>query len=135
MTACVTTGGQAQPIARHIVHIGVDGLRPDCMNNAPGGNPNMMTRIAGEGTSTLTHARTVTETWSGPGWTANLCAMDSYLTGVTDNSWRPPWKGQPQPITPVTGNDKPFPCVYQTIKEQSPNTRYFVGYNVIGIIY
>ena len=38
------------PIANHVVHIGIDGLRPDCIGLAPGGAPNILQRL-GEGVS------------------------------------------------------------------------------------
>ena len=50
---------QRPPLAKHVLHIGIDGLRPDCMVDATSGLPNIMGRIAHEGTYTLTNARTV----------------------------------------------------------------------------
>ena len=120
----------AQSIAKHVVHIGIDGLRPDCMNNAPGGNPNIMGRIAAQGAYTLTKGRAIIETTSAPGWTANLCAMDSTLTGILNESWTPPWEGNVQRITPVTG-DKPFPCIYQEIKRQQPTIRLIIFLRIL----
>ena len=40
--------GQTGPYASHVVHIGIDGLRPDCIELAPGGAPNMLTRFRSE---------------------------------------------------------------------------------------
>ena len=50
---------QRYPLARHVLHIGIDGLRPDCMPNATSGLPNMLRRLAHQGTYTLERARTV----------------------------------------------------------------------------
>ena len=44
------------PLVHHVVYIGINGLAP-CFVNAPGGAPNIQ-RLAKEGTSTLTLART-----------------------------------------------------------------------------
>ena len=46
-----------------------------------------------QGAYTISGARTVLKTWSGPGWTAMLCGMDVEVTGVRGNSWVPPWMG------------------------------------------
>ena len=40
---------QRYPLARHILHICIDGLRPDCMPNATSGMPNMLDRLAYQG--------------------------------------------------------------------------------------
>ena len=32
-------------MAHHVIHMGIDGLRPDCIELAPGGAPNMLTRL------------------------------------------------------------------------------------------
>ena len=50
---------QRPPLAKHVLHIGIDGLRPDCMVDATSGLPNIMGRLAYEGTYTLTQGRTV----------------------------------------------------------------------------
>lgn len=34
-----------QPTANHVVHIGIDGLKADCIELAPGGAPNMLQRM------------------------------------------------------------------------------------------
>ncbi len=34
------------PIANHVVQIGIDGLKPDCIKNAPGGAPNILGRLS-----------------------------------------------------------------------------------------
>ena len=35
-----------KPLAHHVVHIGIGGLRPDCIYDAPGGAPNLRKRMA-----------------------------------------------------------------------------------------
>ena len=44
----MTGNGQNEPIAHHVVHIGIDGLRPDCIELAPGGAPNLLSRFTSE---------------------------------------------------------------------------------------
>ena len=40
--------GQIDVIANHVVHIGIDGLRPDRIELAPGGSPNLLKRFRSE---------------------------------------------------------------------------------------
>lgn len=111
------------PRAKHVIHIGIDGLRPDCIEGVIGGAPNMMKRLAREGTFTLTRATTTLITVSAPGWSATLCGMDTESTGITSNDWSPPWRGHKQEITPVTGNDQELPCIFKELKSQDPSIR------------
>ena len=53
---------QRYPLARHILHICIDGLRPDCMPYATSGMPNMLDRLAYQGT--YTRVRTVLWYWN-----------------------------------------------------------------------
>ena len=50
---------QRPPLAKHVLHIGIDGLRPDCMIDATSGLPNIIGRLAYNGAYTLTQGRTV----------------------------------------------------------------------------
>ena len=126
---------EEQPIAprpakaKHVLHIGVDGLRPDCFPQAPGGAPNIIQRIGGQGTWTLERARTVLKTFSGPAWTSVVCGMSCERTGVLDNFWTPSWLGANRDITPVFGKDTPFPCILDVLKGQDKNIRTAMFYN------
>jgi len=61
---------------------------------------------------------------SGPGWSSILCSLDPTDTGVINNYWLPPWMtNESNPITPVSGNDLPFPCVWEVIKKQNPDLK------------
>ena len=60
--------------ARHVVHIGIDGLHP-CFVQAPGGAPNIVDRIGVDGSWTLTMGRTALRSASGPGWSNMLSGV------------------------------------------------------------
>ena len=60
-------------VARHVVHIGIDGLHP-CFVEA--GAPNIIDRLGAEGAYTLTMGRTALESVSAPGW-SNLITGES----------------------------------------------------------
>ena len=51
------------------------------------------------------------------------------IQGIHDNEWLPPWKGNKQGITPVTGNASPIPCVFETIKKQEPSAKTAMFYD------
>jgi len=114
----------------HVLLIGVDGLKPACIENATGGAPNIH-KLMQQGSWTTTRARTTIETVSAPGWSAILCGMDSTSTGIHDNNWEAPWiKGNPkQAITPVTGNENPFHCVFTAVKNASLSTAAFYDWD------
>jgi len=74
-------------LANHVLHIGIDGLHP-CFVNSSTGAPNIMNRIAAEGTYTLTRGRTELESWSAPSWVAILCSLPMETSGTFSSSWR-----------------------------------------------
>ncbi|CAH1792115.1 unnamed protein product [Owenia fusiformis] len=126
------SGVQSKPknaIVNHVVHIGIDGLKPACITNSSTGSPNILHRLGKMGTSTMVNARTTIQTVSAPGWSTTLCAMAPTSTGAISNSWTAPWLGTTQDITPVTGNAHPMPCVFGTIKSQSPDTKTAAFYD------
>ena len=75
--------------------------------------------VLSQGTSTLTLGRTVSRAMSLMGWSATLTSMPPELTGVKSNFWTPPWLDPPNTtypephLTPVMGNQSPFPVVFQ----------------------
>jgi len=115
------------PRARHVLHIGIDGLHPDCLLNATNGAHNMLERMVKQGTYTFTRGRTVLNTVSAPGWSTTLCSQGVETSGVTGNGWEPVWQGSKESISPVTGLSWPFPCVFQSLKSQdaSIHTAYY----------
>jgi len=75
-------------------------------------------------------ARTIIQTISAPGWSSILCSLDPVDTGIIDNSWEAPWyTKKPLPITPITGNSKPFPCIFEEIKTQNNSLKTHFYYN------
>lgn len=112
--------------------IGIDGLNPLYITED---NINLKWLIE-HGASTM-KARGAIEALSAPGWTQILCCMDSKLTGVVNNYWLPPWAGfGVQNITPVTGQNMPFPCVFENIKKQNINitTLYYYDWDWLQIL-
>lgn len=107
---------------RHTVVIGIDGFDP-CFVDSPLGAPNIMTRLGEQGTYTISGGRTTLETVSVPAWMAFQCGAPMETTGASSNSWVSPWKGYDWPITPVTGLDIPFPCIYRALKQRDNNIR------------
>ena len=74
-------GQSGAPRVKHVVHIGIDGLKPDCLFRDTDGAPNILKRLGNKGTWTLTRSRTTIETVSAPGWSASLCGMSPVSTG------------------------------------------------------
>ncbi|CAH1797122.1 unnamed protein product [Owenia fusiformis] len=129
----IVTKTQPRRLFKHVVHIGIDGLKPDCIANATGGASNI--RKLGEGGSwTHTKARTVIQTVSGPSWTAALCSLGPRMSGVRNNQWKVPWiksnNFTPQ-IPPITGVNQPFPCIFEILKKQDSDfqTAYFFNWD------
>ncbi|MFM7856593.1 MAG: alkaline phosphatase family protein, partial [Flammeovirgaceae bacterium] len=99
---------------------GIDGFLTKCFvpNQFPG-----FTWLLNKGSYTF-QARTSIYSISAPGWSNIMCAQSSEETGITDNDWWAPWVNQkPYPVTPISGNSKPIPCVFKTIKENNINLR------------
>ena len=99
-----------------MVHFGIDGLHSTCWMNASSGVPNI-NRLTEEGSFTF-RGRAELGTDSGTNWGAHLCGMGNEETGISFNTWNPPWMGYTQipRITPVTGLNYPMPCVFYYFK-------------------
>ena len=103
-----------------VLLIGIDGILSTCLNKIDNSVMDMMKK---KGSSTM-FARTAIESLSGPGWSGILCGMNTETTGVTSNEWTAPWIfGKKSKITPITGLNKPFPCIFEEIKKQKPDAR------------
>ena len=105
---------------------GIDGFLTRCLNARlyPG-----FQWLIDHGSYTF-KARTAINSVSGPGWSNILCAMSSEETGIRDNAWFAPWLyKKPQPVTPLTGNDNPLPCIFQTIKSNNQNLKTAAFFN------
>ena len=46
-----------------------------------------------------------------------------------NNDWKPPWMGFKADITPVTGPNRPFPCVFEMIKIQNSSIKTAAFYD------
>jgi len=105
---------------KRVIVLGIDGFLSKCFV------PDKYTGFSwllNNGSYTF-KARTSVYSISAPGWSNILCAQSSEETGITDNDWWAPWVNkQPYPVTPVTGNNTPLPCIFQTIKENNNNLK------------
>jgi predicted AlkP superfamily pyrophosphatase or phosphodiesterase len=110
---------QSQPKER-VLLIGIDGLLKRCI---PEADFTALLYMVKNGSYTF-KARTAIETMSGPGWSNILCGLETETTGIFNNDWQAPWYfHNKNPITSATGNDKPFPCLFEQIKKQKPNSK------------
>ena len=100
---------------KRVVLIGIDGLNPACIANAP--FHHNIDWMMENGASTL-KARTIIEAVSAPGWIAIACSLESQDTGAVDNDWSPPWKSKAGVYDLNNSKEKPFSCIFQTIKNQ-----------------
>lgn len=107
---------QTNSILKHVLHLGLDGLKLDCVPTNRYPNLNKLKETA---SWTLTKARTTIISSSGPGWSETLCGMSPEKTGVLYNAWLPPWQGMITsiPVTPTSGPDYPMPCVFRVLTE------------------
>lgn len=105
---------ELNPNKKRVLLIGIDGFLSQCMDKA---NVSSFKFLEQEGSYTY-KGRTIIETISGPGWVSTLCGLDSEDTGITNNEWRAPWLFKTKPaIDPITGLDKPFPCLFSELKK------------------
>lgn len=106
------SGDEVDPRAKHALVVGIDGLRPDALQEAS--TPNMDSLIA-EGAVTYDafaggELGTATEqrTFSGPGWSSNLTGVWTDKHGVVDNN------------IDVVRIDE-FPHFFRRIRERRPD--------------
>ena len=114
--------------AKHVLHVGIDGLHSDCWLNATGGVPNLL-RMSAEGSFTYSNARAELLTFSGPNWGSFVSGLGIEETGITSNDWEAPWNGFDELITPVTGLNYPIPNVAYYLKGWDANIRTAAFYN------
>lgn len=108
---------QARDI-RHVVVIGVDGMSPDGIENAPTPTMDLMVR---NGAATM-HARSVLPSSSSANWGSMLMGADTEQHGITSNAWEP--QDHQLPPVVVTGNGS-FPTIFTLFKDQDPEA--YVG--------
>lgn len=103
-----------------VVLIGIDGLLQRCLHQA---NNTAFEYLKTQGSYTF-KARTAIEAVSAPGWSNILCGMDTESSGITDNGWLPSWLyNNTNKITPVTGADRPIPCIFEQLKKHDPSIK------------
>jgi hypothetical protein len=107
-----TLAEQHTPTA-HFIVIGIDGMSPDGINNAPTPNLDWMMQ---NGAYTLT-ARAVLPTSSSTNWASMLMAAGPEQHGVTSNNWERDDYVLP-PV--VTGTEDIFPTIFDAIRKQLP---------------
>lgn len=107
---------------KHIVIIGVDGMSPNGIINAP--TPNM-DYLMENGSFTL-HARAVLPTSSSSNWASMIMAAGPEQHGITSNGWERDDHILP-PVT-VGPDNEVFPTIFGVIREQMPDAE-------IGAIY
>jgi predicted AlkP superfamily pyrophosphatase or phosphodiesterase len=103
----------AEPLAKHVVVIGVDGLSPDGIRRAD--TPNM-DKLVKAGAHTF-RARAVMPTSSSPNWASMIMGAGPDHHGVTSNDWQP-YKFEVPPK--VVGPGGIFPTIFGVLREQRP---------------
>jgi predicted AlkP superfamily pyrophosphatase or phosphodiesterase len=103
-----------------VLMIGLDGLFKKCLNKT---DHTAFDYFMKEGSYSL-KVRTAIEAMSASGWSQILCGIDSEDSGITSNEWWAPWMygNKAFNVTPITGVDEPFPCVFAEIKKQRGST-------------
>lgn len=103
-----------------VILIGIDGLLKKCMDT----NKLSFLKYMEQNGSYTYSGRTSIQAVSGPGWSNILCGMDTESSGVVRNEWEAPWlHGKAQPITPLSGNEKPLPCIFEQIKKENKDLK------------
>ena len=104
----------AEPLASHVVVIGVDGLNPDGIRRA--NTPNL-DKLVKTGAHTF-RARAVMPTSSSPNWASMMMGAGPDQHGVTSNDWQPYQYDVPPK---VVGPGGIFPTIFGVLREQRPD--------------
>jgi hypothetical protein len=115
------------PSKKRVLLIGVDSMFRYSLNKS---DHTIFDYMMKEGSFSFL-GRTTIQSISGPGWSTILCGMDSEDTGITDNDWYAPWMfgGKVHQITPVTGANEPFPCIFSELKKNNKNLKIKISYD------
>ena len=106
----------AQPIADHVIVLGVDGLSPSGVQRATTPNFN---RIMRDGAFSFT-ARAVLGTSSSQNWASMIMGAGPEQHGITSNGWeRSRYSIEPT----ATGMEDIFPTIFGVVKQQRLNAR------------
>lgn len=129
--ACVITlascTDKIQPIAHHVVVIGVDGLSPDGIRTA---ETPALDELMKNGAYSL-HARAVMPSNSGANWGSMVMGAGPEQHGVITNNWRT--DNLVLPPT-VIRDDNHFPTIFAVIRDQRPDAHItaFLDWNPIS---
>jgi len=128
--ACAARAGaraQPEPIAKHVVIIGVDGLSPVGIEHA---DTPVLDELIARGSYTM-RARGVFPTSSAPNWASMLMGAGPEQHGVTSNDWR----RNRRLIEPGdTGLDHElFPTIFGVTRQQRPDAYIASIYDWSGI--
>jgi hypothetical protein len=106
--------GEHTTRARHVVILGVDGMKGEVAVNAK--TPNMP-QMMNDGAYTL-HTRAVIPFVSKPNWAAMIMGAPPALTGVTSNEWMP----AKFEITPLCKHAAGiFPTIFGLLRDKDPS--------------
>lgn len=113
---------KSEPLAKHVIIIGVDGMSPDGVRKAS--TPNM-DQMMQEGAFSMV-ARGVLPTVSSPNWASLIMGASPAQHGVTSNDWR---KDRNQLPTQVSGTGAFFPTIFKVAKDQRPELKTAIIYD------
>ena len=112
--SAVVTFTTGEPLAKHVIVIGVDGLSPQGIHLVE--SPHI-DRLVARGAHTW-HARAVMPTSSSPNWKSMISGAGPEQHGVTSNKW----ELDNCTIEPTAkGPDGMFPSIFHVLRIQSPD--------------
>lgn len=126
VTACLSGIAAAEPLAKHVVVIGVDGLSPEGIHRTD--TPNI-DRLVQRGSHTW-HARAVMPTSSSPNWKSMISGAGPEQHGVTSNQW----KLDNYTIEPTArGSGGLFPTIFSVLRDQRPDAQIALFHDWKGL--
>jgi len=109
----------------HVIVVGVDGMSPDGIRNAP--TPVMHQLIAGG--AVKWNVRTILPSISAPNWASMISGGGSELHGVTDNDWG----RQEYTLPPLVMDEEGIaPTIFQWIRRNKPAAEIGTAYQWEG---
>ncbi|KAL7667404.1 hypothetical protein ACOME3_000910 [Neoechinorhynchus agilis] len=116
---------------KHVLHIGIDGLKPNCLDIGQNKPDNIMHRIGRRGSLTLEKGLTSPITYSAPCWALQLCSMNVERTGMLDNSWIPPWPpfNHSNLVSSVLDDGGYLPTAFRVLKQANPKAKTALIYD------
>lgn len=122
-----TTIAQAQPIANHVILIGLDGWAAYDLEKAHD-IPNLQSLI--QGGSYSMHKRSVIPSSSGVNWATMFMGVGPEMHGYTT------WNSKTPEVASITTNDNGiFPTIFSIIREQRPEAETGCTFEWDGIKY